>query len=82
MKQIHMITTDNGDGSNDTLWVTDDAVVDRALELVDEGNETFASGDGLQVKTLYFPDDFDLEDWIKVNHISITTIEGIEKYDY
>lgn len=82
MKQIHMITTDNGDGSNGTLWVTDKAVVDRAEELASEGDATFASGDGLQVQTLYFPDDFDLEDWIKVNCISITTIEDIEDYDY
>jgi hypothetical protein len=44
------------------------AVIDKMEELADDGDEQYASGDGLQVTEFIFPDDFDLDAWLKVNH--------------
>lgn len=82
MLSIQMVITDNGDGSNGTHWVTDPVVIDKMQEFADEGHEAFASGDGLQVQTLEFPEGFDIDAFIKTNHLSITTLEDLEGYDY
>lgn len=82
MPSIQMVITDSGDGSNGIHWVTDPAVIDKMQEFADEGNETFASGDGLQLHTLIFPPDFDLDSFVKVNRISLTNLEDMEGYDY
>lgn len=75
MKKIEMVITNGGDGSNGLRWVTDPAVIDRMIELADDGDETYASGEGLQVKEFVFPDDFDLDAWIKMNKLAIMTME-------
>lgn len=82
MPSIQMVITDNGDGSNGIRWVTDPAVIDKMQELARAGHETFASGDGLQVRTFIFPPEFDIDAFIKTNHLSITTLEDMERYDY
>jgi len=74
MKTIEMVITNCGDGSNGIKWVGDPAVVDRMIELADDGDEQYASGDGLQVRELKFPDDFDIEAWLKLNHLRLTTM--------
>lgn len=78
MVKISYVITNNGDGSNSLDWVTDQAVLDKMEQLADDGDEAYASGDGLQVDTLVFPDDFDLDAWIAKNHIMITTYEDIK----
>lgn len=75
--QIYMVITNSGDGSNCIRWVTDDKVLDLMEERADDGDETYASGDGLQVKTLVFPEGFNLEAFLKKNHISLTTIDDM-----
>ena len=60
--KIHFAVTNSGDGSNGIQWVRDPAVLQKMEELADNGDECYASGDGLQVKTLVFPDGFDLDD--------------------
>lgn len=82
MKNIHMVIAYNGDGSNSIRWVQDLKVLDRMEELVDEGSETYSSGDGLQVKLLEFPEDFDLDTWCKTNWIDFVTLEDLEDYAY
>lgn len=82
MPAIQMVITDNGDGSSGIHWVTDPAVIDKMEELADEGHEAFASGGGLQVQTLEFPEGFDIDAFIKTNHLSITTLGDMEGYDY
>lgn len=77
MKTIHMVICDSGDGSNHTRWVIDPAVLEKMQERADEGDEVYASGDGLQVKTFKFPDDFDLEAWVKLNWLNLTTIDKV-----
>ena len=72
-----MVITNNGDGSNSIEWVTDDKVIDRMEDLADDGDERYASGDGLQVNTLLFPDGFDIQAWIRMNSLSLTTIESM-----
>ena len=82
MLSIHMVITDSGDGSNSIQWVTDPDVIDKMEELADDGHEAFASGDGLQVKTLEFPEGFDIDAFVKTNHLNITTLEDMADYDY
>ena len=81
MTKVHMVIVNCGDGSNSIDWVIDEAVIDRMQELADNGEETYASGDGLQVKTLNFPDSFDVQAWLKTNYLSLTTMKDIENYD-
>jgi len=77
MKELRIVITDNGDGSNGIMWVNDQKVIDAMEELVDEGNENFASGDGLQVKTLKFEDDVALNKFVEMNNIRFTTLSSI-----
>ena len=72
-----MVITNNGDHSNGVKWVIDDKVIDRMEDLADDGDECYASGDGLQVNTLLFPDGFDIQAWIRMNSLSLTTIESM-----
>ena len=81
MTKVHRVIVNCGDGSNGIDWVIDEAVIDRMQELADDGEETYASGDGLQVTTLNFPDSFDVQAWLKTNYLSLTTMKDIENYD-
>ena len=74
---IHFVITNCGDGSNSTDWVLDDDVLDKMEERVEGGDERYASGDGLQVKTLRFPDGFDLPSWVAENHLLVTTLDDM-----
>lgn len=76
-----MVITNCGDGSNSIEWVVDAAVLNRMEEMADDGDETYASGDGLQVNTLVFPDGFDLTSWMTINHIDPTTMDDLTE-DY
>ena len=73
-----MVITNCGDGSNSIQWVTDKDVLEKMEELADEGDEGYASGDGLQSRVLVFPEGFDLEAWMKTNHLSLTTMEDMD----
>lgn len=81
-QKINFVITNNGDGSNSADWVTDEAVLNKMEELADDGDASYTSGDGLQVTTLYFPDSFDLEGWIKLNRLNITTYEDVDREAY
>jgi hypothetical protein len=78
MTKIHMVITNGGDGSNGIQWVLDEDVLDKMEELADDGDESYASGDGLQTHKLVFPDDFDLNAWMKTNHITAVTMEDMD----
>lgn len=73
--KITCVITNCGDGSNGIQWVLDPVVLEKMQELSDEGNEAYASGDGLQTYELVFPDDFDLESWMNTNHLSEFTMD-------
>lgn len=75
---IKFVITNNGDGSNSTRWVRDEKVLERMEELADDGDETYASGDGLQVKELTFPDGFDLDAWVKLNRLYVVTLKDLD----
>lgn len=78
MKTIYMVIANCGDGSNSIDWVLDKEVIDRMEELADEGDERYSSGDGLQVNKVKFPDDFDVEAWVKLNFYGATTLADLE----
>lgn len=77
MKELRFVITNNGDGSNGIMWVNDQKVIDVMEELADDGDENFASGDGLQVKTLRFEDDAALNKFVEMNNIRFTTLSSI-----
>lgn len=71
---INFVITNSGDGSNGIHWVRDEAILEKMEQLVEEGDEQYSSGDGLQVKTLVFPDGFDLDAWIQTNRLYLPTL--------
>lgn len=77
MITIYNVITNGGDGSNGVQWVMNPKVLDRMEELAEEGDETYSSGEGLQLSTLLFPDTFDLTSWLSLNNISLVTIEDM-----
>ena len=78
VQELHLVIKNCGDGSSTIQYVLDEAVLARMEELADEGDEEYASGDGLQVKTLCFPPDFDMEHFIASNKISVITLERLQ----
>lgn len=76
-KSINFVICNSGDGSSHIRWVKDYEVIDKMQALADDGDETYASGDGLQLREIKFPDDFDLDAWIKLNHIKLVTIKDM-----
>lgn len=78
MTTISMVIVNCGDGSNAVEWVRDKRVLTRMEELVDEGDEAYGSGEGLQVRELRFPKGFDLDAWVKLNNLYVRTLENLE----
>lgn len=76
---IFTVIIDCGDGSNYVQYVTDPKVIDKMEQLVDSGDEQYASGDGLQVKALWFPDDFNIQEWFDKNHILPKSMEDFDE---
>ena len=77
MTTLSLIITNSGDGSNGLQWVTDEKVIDAMEQLVDDGSERYTSGDGLQVRDLKFPKGFNIDAWLKLNKIRLTTISDL-----
>ena len=74
MSKIYMVITNSGDGSNAVRWVLDENVLAKMEERADDGDETYASGDGLQSRKLVFPEGFNLDAWMKTNHLRLFTM--------
>lgn len=66
MKSVFMVICDNGDGSHSIEWHKTMSV-EKMDELEEE--DCYQSGDGVQVTKLKFPDNFDFEEFAKVNYI-------------
>lgn len=64
MQQVHYIIRDNGDGSQSVEWYKgSDFTADELIEAADNDKyDSYQSGDGVQLTTLEFPDNFNLED--------------------
>lgn len=75
MQTIYVVITNSGDGSNGLRVVKDADTLARLEELADDGDETYASGDGLQARKLRFPDDFDVDAWVKLNFYGYFSFE-------
>jgi len=76
--KITYVLGNAGDGSNFVKWVLDPQVLDKMGELADDGDEAYASGDGLQKRVLKFKDQETLDDFIKRNKLYITVMEDFE----
>lgn len=61
MKEVHIVITNCGDGSNSLRWFKSTSYEDLCdLDERTGDYETWGSGEGVQITTLTFPDDFDL----------------------
>lgn len=78
-QEIHFVITNFGDGSNGVDWVLGDEVLDEMEDMAGDGDERYASGDGLQVTTLCFPGGFDTAAWLSTNLITVTTLDDVRK---
>ena len=79
-KRVYFVISDNGDGSNAINWVLDYEVIEKMRELAESGDSQYSSGEGLQEYSLEFPEDFDIDAWIKANYIYINTMEDVNDF--
>lgn len=79
-KRIYFVISDNGDGSNAINWVLDYEVLEKMREVAESGDSQYSSSEGLQEYSLEFPEDFDIDAWIKANYIYINTMEDVESF--
>lgn len=68
MQKVYIVIRDCGDGSQTLEWhlTMNDAKIEK---LENDEYESYASGEGVQIKKLQFPDCIDLNAFAKVNHI-------------
>jgi len=64
MQEVHYIITNNGNGSNSVEWYKGCTCTAEQLIKAAETDkyDSYASGDGVQLTTLEFPNNFNLED--------------------
>lgn len=64
MQKVHYIISDSGDGSQSVEWYKGaDFTAEQLLEAAENDKYgSYQSGDGVQLTTLEFPDNFNLED--------------------
>lgn len=75
----YMVICNNGDGSNSVMWLHTKEAVKRVNDLADAGDEQYASGDGLQIKSVAFPDEFALDAWVTENFHGWSDEDVMEK---
>ena len=66
-QKIFMVIGNAGDGTNFIQMIKSQKALDLVQNRADEGDERYASGDGLQVRELKFPDEFALDTWVAEN---------------
>lgn len=79
MKSVFLVIVNTGDGANTVEWYKD-VTLEQLYKLEEEDPDSYSSGDGFQVRTLDFPDNFDLDEFAKVNYI--TWNPGFEDDDW
>lgn len=70
MKSVYMVICDCGDGSQSIEWHK--TWSDEKRSTLEDGDtyDRYASGDGLQMTELKFPDVLNLDAWAKINFIT------------
>lgn len=79
-QKIYMVITNCGDGSNGIQILKTPAAVDRVQYLAEEGDEDYASGDGLQITELKFPDEFALDAWVIENFYGYADEDVLDRF--
>jgi hypothetical protein len=83
MYYVYEVITNCGDGSNSIEYCVDPKVVDAKQILADAGDETYASGDGLQVFKLAFKTLEARDEFVELNCPYIHTMENRgDEWDY
>lgn len=76
---LYQIITNSGDGTNYLYYTTDPIVVKHWEKLANEGNEYYASGEGLQLRDLRFKTQQALDEFVLLNVYELTTQENWEE---
>lgn len=79
-QKIYMVICNSGDGSNHIQILKSQAAVDRVNVLAEEGDEIYASGDGLQIRELNFPDEFAVDAWVLENFYGYADDDVLDHY--
>ena len=68
MKLVYCVLADNGDGSQRIEWYKGSEFTREAIIEAAEADkyDSYASGDGVQITCLQFPDYFNLEDMLGI----------------
>lgn len=56
-KNLYIIITDSGDGSNSLSYTLDESLVNEMCDREEELDDSYQSGDGLQIQKILVPDD-------------------------
>ena len=66
MQTVYTVIRDCGDGSQTVEWRKEmnDAILEKLKD-----NESYQSGDGVQVQEYKFPNIIDMDNWAHINHI-------------
>jgi hypothetical protein len=81
MFTLYQVITNGGDGSNGLQYTTDSYCVEWMQDKADNGDEYYASGDGLQVRELKFKSKESLDEFIELNVYNLFTMSDIKAYD-
>lgn len=79
-QKIWMVITNSGDGTNGIQILKTQAAVDQVNLLAEEGDEDYASGDGLQITELKFPDEFALDAWVIENFYGYDDKDVLDRF--
>ena len=77
MQTVYTVIRDTGDGSQSVEWRKNWS--DEIHEKLEQ-DDSYQSGDGVQVREIHFPDGFDLDMFAKVNYIGWS--DGSENEEY
>ena len=77
MQHLHVVIVNNGDGSNSLRYVLDQEVLEEMEELADQGDDRYASGDGLQVWRFDLGSPEGLKLFMQTNCIELTTMDDV-----
>ena len=82
MHILYQVIGNAGDGSNFIDYFTDPLVSQKVDELASDGDERYASGDGLQERQLKFRTAEALSDFVLLNNIALVTLGDFDEVDY
>lgn len=80
MQTISYVICDAGEGSQYIQWF-ERALTDEEVDALMDADryDTYASGDGIQIAEMHFPDEFSVLGWAALNSITLKNYEEVLK---